>query len=360
MQTELIEGRPLRVAITGGCGFIGTHVVKRALHNGFHVLNVDCLSYAANTNNHDTTSQLYEHYQFEKLDIRDQDHLNRVFNVFKPDGIIHLAAESHVDRSIDRPSDFVTTNVIGTYNLLEYVRSAGISGGAGQVRFLHVSTDEVYGSLGSSGLFTETTAYNPNSPYSASKASSDHLAYAWHKTYDLDVVITNCSNNYGPYQYPEKLLPVVIHNGLNKQPIPIYGDGKNIRDWLFVEDHADALIQVLLKAEKGEKFNIGGNQELTNMSLVKMVCEILDQSTSTKFAHDTLITFVTDRPGHDRRYAIDSTKIKTKLGWQPKYDIRHGLKTTVEWYLSNGDWLESIGKRNQIGHRQGNLSKSSI
>jgi dTDP-glucose 4,6-dehydratase len=360
----------MRILITGGAGFIGSNLVKLAIRRGHQVLNVDKLTYAGNLASL-LDLERNPGYRFLHADICDSKALQTAFASFRPDAVMHLAAESHVDRSIDGPMEFVQTNVVGTVTLLqaatEYLKSQGSSIRTSQspvtsnqgFRFLHVSTDEVYGSLGDSGSFTETTPYDPHSPYSASKAASDHFARAWHDTYGLPVLVTNCSNNYGPCQFPEKLIPVVLLKALKGQPIPVYGNGQNIRDWLYVEDHAEALLAVLENGRVGATYNIGGNNELKNLDLVRLLCRILDealdQRPGLRTKHQTafpgrsavapsesLISFVTDRPGHDQRYAIDASTIKDELGWAPKQDHQSGFRKTVEWYLDNEPWLESI------------------
>ena len=337
----------MKILITGGAGFIGSNLVRFLIEQTDHeVMNVDALTYAGNLN---SLSDIAEHprYQFSQVDICNAAAVNEVFMSFGPDWVMHLAAESHVDRSIDSPGAFIQTNVIGTFNLLQAARTRFESlsdSDRAKFRFLHVSTDEVYGSLGETGLFTESTAYDPHSPYSASKAASDHLARAWSDTYGLPVLVTNCSNNYGPYQFPEKLVPVVILKALNGEPIPIYGKGDNIRDWLYVGDHAEALYTVLSTGTTGETYNIGGNNERQNIDLVRLLCELLDElrPRADGKAYSEQITFVADRPGHDLRYAIDPTKIRNELGWTPKQDHRSGFRKTVQWYLDNADWTNSI------------------
>ncbi|NBB78482.1 MAG: dTDP-glucose 4,6-dehydratase [Verrucomicrobia bacterium] len=367
----------MKVMVTGGAGFIGSNLIRFLVNKTDHsVLNLDALTYAGN---HNSLKDLADHtrYEFAQVDICDADAVNRVFEKFQPDWVMHLAAESHVDRSIDGPGSFIETNIGGTYNLLQAslahwrslpdksqlkekgeevnVNSNGrqthsqVSGVSPQpsketFRFLHVSTDEVYGSLGETGLFTETTAYDPHSPYSASKAASDHLARAWGSTYGLPVLVTNCSNNYGPYQFPEKLVPVVILKAIRDESIPVYGGGENVRDWLYVEDHADALYAVISKGAVGETYNIGGNNEQKNIDLVQMLCRLLDEikpRPDGKSYRDQ-ITFVTDRPGHDMRYAIDASKIKRDLGWSPKQTHAEGFRKTVQWYLENPEWTQNI------------------
>ncbi len=337
----------MKILITGGCGFIGSNLVRLILTTTEHtVLNVDALTYAGNRHSLDDLAA-NPRYRFAQADITDGAALAKLFADFQPDWVMHLAAESHVDRSIDGPGAFIQTNVVGTYTLLQAMRKYfdGLTGAAkDRFRFLHVSTDEVYGSLGETGFFTEATPYDPHSPYSASKAASDHLARAWADTYRLPVLVTNCSNNYGPYQFPEKLIPVVILKALRGDPIPVYGKGENIRDWLYVGDHAEALLAVVGRGRTGETYNIGGNNERRNLDLVRLLCGLLDElrprADGKKYADQ--ITFVTDRPGHDLRYAIDATKIKRELGWSPKQDHTSGFRKTVQWYLDNPSWWQSI------------------
>ena len=344
----------MKILVTGGAGFIGSAVVRLAIARGHSVVNVDALTYAACLAN---IADVAEHscYAFEQADIRDRTSLDAIFAKHAPDTVMHLAAESHVDRSIDGPANFIETNVNGTLNMLEAARSYWqYKGRPAHFRFHHISTDEVFGSLGPTGLFTEDTPYDPRSPYSASKASSDHLVRAWHETYGLPVVLTNCSNNYGPYHFPEKLVPVVILNALAGKSLPIYGDGGNIRDWLFVEDHADALLLVLEKGVVGRSYNIGGANERTNLELVKTLCGILDRlSPRAEGSYAELITFVTDRPGHDARYAIDPSRIGDELGWRPSVTVEKGLEQTVQWYLDNEDWWQPLLQRSGVGERLG-------
>lgn len=344
----------MRILVTGGAGFIGSAVVRLAISRGHEVVNLDALTYAACLDNVASVagSPLYT---FEHADIRDRAALDRIFAQHQPDVVMHLAAESHVDRSIDGPGDFIETNITGTYNMLEAARSYWVGQGKPEsFRFHHISTDEVYGSLGATGLFTEDTPYDPRSPYSASKASSDHLVRAWHETYGLPVVLTNCSNNYGPYHFPEKLIPVVILNALAGKDLPIYGDGSNIRDWLFVADHADALLLVVEKGELGRSYNIGGENERTNLELVRTLCGILDDLRPKALgSYSDQITFVTDRPGHDARYAIDPTRIREELGWRPSVTVEEGLRQTVQWYLNNEDWWKALQNRDGVGQRLG-------
>ncbi len=347
----------MKIFVTGGAGFIGSAVVRLAIARGHSVVNVDALTYAACLANVADVA-VHPRYAFEQADIRDRTSLDAIFTKHAPDTVMHLAAESHVDRSIDGPANFIETNVNGTLNMLEAARSYWQSkGGPANFRFHHISTDEVFGSLGPTGLFTEDTPYDPRSPYSASKASSDHLVRAWHETYGLPVVLTNCSNNYGPYHFPEKLVPVVILNALAGKSLPIYGDGGNIRDWLFVEDHADALLLVLEKGVVGRSYNIGGANERTNLELVKTLCGILDRlSPSAEGSYAELITFVTDRPGHDARYAIDPSRIRDELGWRPSVTVEEGLEQTVQWYLDNEDWWQPLLQRSGVGTRLGTSS----
>ncbi len=345
----------MRLIVTGGCGFIGSAVVRQAIGRGHEVVNVDKLTYAANPANLADVSRL-DAYSFVKADICDRHHMDVIFTEHQPDAIMHLAAESHVDRSIDGPAAFIETNVIGTYTLLEASRGYWntLSDERRRAfRFHHVSTDEVYGSLGPEGLFTETTAYDPRSPYSSSKASSDHLVRAWHSTYGLPIVLTNCSNNYGPYQFPEKLLPVVILSALHDKTIPVYGKGENIRDWIHVEDHADGLLDVIERGGDGETYNIGADAQKRNIDLVREICSALDQRRPDKAPHDRLITFVQDRPGHDFRYAIDSSKIRGELGWKPSRSFEEGLAQTVDWYLANEDWWRRLLERSGVTARLG-------
>ena len=343
----------MKVLVTGGAGFIGSAVVRQAIKDGHSVVNVDKLTYAACLENLAMVAKA-PGYAFEQVDICDGDELKRVFDHHKPDAVMHLAAESHVDRSIDGPGAFIQTNVLGTYSLLEAARGYWETNGRPQdFRFHHISTDEVFGSLGETGFFTEETAYAPNSPYSASKASSDHLVRAWHETYGLPVVLSNCSNNYGPYHFPEKLIPVVILNAIGGAPIPIYGDGTNVRDWLYVEDHANALLTVLQKGALGRSYNIGGENEVSNVQLVHRICEILDQKRPAKVSYKEQITFVRDRPGHDARYAIDPTRITNELGWRPSVTLEEGLERTVDWYLQNEDWWRALLNRDGVGKRLG-------
>ena len=342
----------MKILVTGGAGFIGSNLVHLLVSKGHQVLNIDKLTYAGNPRSLADLEGNPNH-QLLQADICDAEAMRKAFADFRPDWVMHLAAESHVDRSIDGPGEFIQTNILGTYVLLQTAREyiSTFNFPLSTFRFLHVSTDEVYGSLGEQGLFTETTPYDPHSPYSASKAASDHLARAWRDTYGLPVIVTNCSNNYGPFQFPEKLIPVVILKALRGEPIPVYGKGENIRDWLYVEDHAEALLAAISKGEPGETYNIGGNNEMKNIDLVRLLCRILDEKVESgklkaemrkaaSFADQ--ITFVTDRPGHDLRYAIDATKIKNELGWEPKQDHESGFRKTVEWYLDHEAWWQNI------------------
>lgn len=333
--------------VTGGAGFIGSALIRQLIsETDYRVINLDKLTYAGNLQ---SLSDIADSamYEFEQADICDAEAMQKLFNTYQPTAVMHLAAESHVDRSIDGPADFVQTNLVGTYILLEAARNYWKmlpKEEAAQFRFHHISTDEVYGTLGATGLFTETTPYQPNSPYSATKAGSDHLVRAWHHTYGLPVVMTNCSNNYGPYQFPEKLIPVVINNALAGKPLPIYGKGDNIRDWLYVDDHARALKLVLEQGRLGESYNIGGFNEHTNLEVVELICQVMDEllPDSHYIPHKQLITFVTDRPGHDARYAIDASKIEQELNWAPRETFATGLRKTVQWYLDNRLWCENV------------------
>ncbi len=334
-----------KILVTGGAGFIGSAVVRQFIHETEDsVVNVDKLTYAGNLLSLTSVSD-NPRYRFEHVDICDAAGMARIFREHQPDAVMHLAAESHVDRSITGPAEFIQTNIIGTYTLLEAARGYWEKLDAERkdiFRFHHISTDEVYGSLDDGGFFAEEDAYRPNSPYSASKASSDHLVRAWHHTYGLPVVTTNCSNNYGPYHFPEKLIPLIILNARDGKPLPVYGKGDNIRDWLYVDDHARALRLVLERGRVGETYNIGGWNEKTNLEVVHAVCAILDELYPQGAPHDRLITFVPDRPGHDWRYAIDAGKIERELGWRPEETFESGLRKTVEWYLANGEWVNSV------------------
>ncbi|MEZ5771843.1 MAG: dTDP-glucose 4,6-dehydratase [Defluviimonas denitrificans] len=345
----------MKLLVTGGAGFIGSAVIRRAIRAGHSVVNLDKLTYAGSLTNVAEVADSPA-YAFEKADICDRAAVDAILDRHKPDAIMHLAAESHVDRSIDGPAAFMETNIIGTYTMLEAARAYWTAQGKPQgFRFHHISTDEVFGSLPADpGVkFTEDTPYDPRSPYSASKASSDHLVRAWAETYGLPVVLTNCSNNYGPYHFPEKLIPVVILKALAGAPIPIYGKGDNIRDWLFVEDHADALLLVVQKGALGRSYNIGGENEATNLELVQKICAILDEKRPGNAPYAGQITFVADRPGHDQRYAIDPTRIREELGWRPSVTLDEGLEKTIDWYLAHEDWWRALQDRDGVGQRLG-------
>ncbi|MGI9281860.1 MAG: dTDP-glucose 4,6-dehydratase [Endozoicomonas sp.] len=350
----------MKIMITGGAGFIGAALVRHIIrHTEHHVINVDKLTYAGNL---DSLAETADHprHSFHQVDICQNQAIEELLAYYQPDAIMHLAAESHVDRSIDGPADFIQTNIVGTFTLLEAARKywLGLSKEARQgFRFHHISTDEVYGDLGETGLFTEQTPYEPSSPYSASKASSDHLARAWQRTYGLPVLITNCSNNYGHYQFPEKLIPLVILNALEGKPLPIYGEGLQVRDWLHVDDHARALLKVLEEGSIGETYNIGGHNERQNIQVVEAICSLLDELCPEKTAginsYSELITFVEDRPGHDVRYAIDASKIARELGWTPEETFESGIRKTVIWYLENQPWCQSVQSGNYQRQRLG-------
>ncbi len=345
----------MKLLVTGGAGFIGSAVVRQAIAAGHNVINLDALTYAACLDNVASVANDPRYY-FEQVDIRDRAALDQVFDRHCPDAVMHLAAESHVDRSIDGPGDFIDTNITGTYNMLEAARRFWSAQGQPKAfRFHHISTDEVFGSLGEAGFFTEDTAYAPNSPYSASKAASDHLVRAWQETYGLPVVMSNCSNNYGPYHFPEKLIPVVILRALAGDAIPVYGSGTNVRDWLYVEDHADALLTVLADGAIGRSYNIGGENEISNIDLVRRLCAILDVRCPAARPYAEQISFVTDRPGHDQRYAIDPSRIRNELGWRPSVTLEEGLERTVDWYLENRDWWQALQARDGVGDRLGQL-----
>jgi dTDP-glucose 4,6-dehydratase len=348
----------MKILVTGGAGFIGSALVRHLIQKTEHqVINVDKLTYAGHLESLESISSSGK-YHFEKVDICDATEIRRILTSFSPDAVMHLAAESHVDRSIDGSAEFIRTNINGTHTLLEECRAfLQKSGNDHQTffRFLHVSTDEVYGSLGSEGYFTEETPYDPRSPYSASKGSSDHLARAWFHTYGFPVIITNCSNNYGPYQFPEKLIPVVILKALQGRDIPVYGTGENVRDWLYVDDHAKALTTVLKKGVIGETYNIGGHNEKRNIDVVKTICDSLNEicPKENNGDYNEQITFVADRPGHDFRYAIDASKIEQKLGWKPEETFETGIRKTVQWYIENIDWCEAVTKNNYNLERLG-------
>jgi dTDP-glucose 4,6-dehydratase len=360
------------VLITGGAGFVGSSLIRFLINETKHrVLNLDKLTYASNPQSLKSISE-NSRYRFIHGDICDKKKISQIFKNLKPDIVMHLAAETHVDRSIDKPANFIQTNVIGTQVMLECAREYWNKNNQKNFLFHHISTDEVYGSLNETDLFTEQSIYNPSSPYSASKAASDHLVRAWHRTYGLPVIITNCSNNYGPYQFPEKLIPLVILNALEKKLLPVYGDGQNIRDWLYVEDHVRALYAVVTKGKIGETYNIGGHNEITNIKIVNTICEILDQLVPLKLeknknnynqksskqsikSYKNLITFVNDRPGHDFRYAINAGKIQKELNWIPKESFKTGIKKTIEWYLNNLNWCKNIEEKNYKRERLGLL-----
>jgi len=346
----------MRVLVTGGAGFIGSAVCRQLVRDhGAAVINVDKLTYAANLSSLAPIANESK-YVFEKADICDRGALDGIFARHMPTAVLHLAAESHVDRSITGAGEFINTNVVGTYQLLEAARfyyTCLLPRVRGQFRFVHVSTDEVYGSLGANGRFREDTPYQPSSPYSASKAASDHLAYAWFKTYGLPVIISNCSNNYGPYQFPEKLIPLTILSALEGKSLPVYGDGSNVRDWLYVDDHARGLIALLRHGRVGEKYNFGGDSERANLAVVDLICDVLDQLAPTSQPRRSLITFVTDRPGHDLRYAIDASKARRELGWEPRQTFESGIEQTVRWYVNNRAWWQPIRADVYSGERLG-------
>ncbi len=336
------------IIVTGGAGFIGSNFIHFLLNNpdfSGRIINVDILTYAGNLENLRNIDSVYggSRYFFEKVDINDFERIKEIITKYSIDTIVNFAAESHVDRSIFGPKDFIQTNINGTFNLLEVIRELWIDKNRDDLLFHHVSTDEVYGSCEENNYFYENTAYQPNNPYSASKASSDHLVRAYYATFGLPVTISNCSNNYGPYQFPEKLIPLIISNILEERPLPIYGDGRNIRDWLYVEDHCSAVWQILREGKIGETYNIGGENEWENIQLVKVICELIaEKKKKEKDCYKRLITYVKDRPGHDRRYAINCDKIKSKLGWKAKYSFREGLDKTIDWYLKNQEWVKNV------------------
>jgi dTDP-glucose 4,6-dehydratase len=346
----------VKIVVTGGAGFIGSAVCRHLIREtDAHVVNVDKLTYAANLRSLDPIAS-NPRYAFVRADICDREAMDAIFARHAPDAVMHLAAESHVDRSISGSDAFIRTNVLGTHTLMEAARAYWMGlpqDRADAFRFLHVSTDEVYGSLGADGLFTEATAYNPSSPYSASKAAADHLAGAWFCTFQFPVVLSNCSNNYGPYHFPEKLIPLVILNALEERPLPVYGDGSNVRDWLYVEDHARALYLILTRGRLGEKYNVGGRNERTNLAVVETICDTLDRLAPAGPGRRRLITFVPDRPGHDQRYAIDASKLEAELGWRARHDFESGLEKTVRWFLDNRAWWEPIRSGVYRGERLG-------
>ena len=332
------------ILVTGGCGFIGSNFIQNILQkdSSIHIINLDKLTYAGNMMNLSSIST--KRYTFVRGDICDKGLVKSLFNEYNFQSVVHFAAESHVDRSIDGPSAFIQTNIVGTLNLLENSKKFFLKSKNKDFKFLHVSTDEVYGSLGNDGKFLENTPYNPSSPYSASKAGSDHLVRAWNKTYDLPILITNCSNNYGPYQFPEKLIPLMVIRAINNKPLPVYGNGDNVRDWLYVLDHCDAISTVLDRGEIGQTYNVGGNNEIKNIDVVESICDILDHliPKGNSESHKELIHFVQDRPGHDFRYAIDASKLNSKLGWSPKESFESGLEKTIRWYINNAGWWTAI------------------
>jgi len=351
----------MKLLVTGGAGFIGSALIRQLIaeEHETDVVNIDSLTYAGNLESLEFVSHS-PRYHFERADICDAKTIHELFDNYKPDGVIHLASETHVDRSIDGPATFIQTNIIGTYTLLESARKYWASSSAAvkeRFRFLHVSTDEVFGSLGPTGYFSETRAYSPNSPYAASKAAADHLARTWHATYELPVLLTNCSNNFGPFQFPEKLIPLMILTALEEQPLPIYGDGQNIRDWLYVEDHCRAIRRVLAAGKVGQSYNIGAHNERTNLEVVSQLSDFLDefQPRQNGKSYRDLINFVQDRPGHDRRYAIDPTKIVEELGWTPVESFESGLRKTIHWYLANLSWCERVMAGSYQGERLGSI-----
>ena len=346
----------MRVLVTGGAGFIGSAVCRHFIADlGYEVVVVDKLTYAGNLVSLAPVAS-DSRFAFEKVDICNAAGIKAIFSKYQPDAVVHLAAESHVDRSISGSNVFIQTNVVGTFTLLEAARDyleAKKYARPSKFRFIHVSTDEVYGSLGEIGMFTEQTPYDPSSPYSATKAASDHLAKAWYRTYGLPVIVSNCSNNYGPYQFPEKLIPLIVLNALDGLPLPVYGNGSNVRDWLFVDDHARALGLILEKGLPGETYNVGGRNERRNIDVVKQICACLDELRSSKSSHDRFITYVTDRPGHDQRYAIDASKLETELGWRAQETFETGIKKTVRWYVERSDWWKPLREKVYRGERLG-------
>jgi len=339
-----VEGKIINILVTGGAGFIGSNFILRSLSSlNCKVLNIDKLTYSGNLENLNKIKN-HDNYEFIQGDISDCNLFNKAMNDFQPNILINFAAESHVDRSIDSASDFINTNILGTINLLDCCLDYYKANKTDNFKFIHISTDEVYGALGDEGAFNELSTYSPSSPYSASKASSDHFVHSWYKTYGLPTIITNCSNNYGPFQFPEKLIPLMIINALNDMPLPIYGNGKNVRDWIHVQDHCDAIINIIENGEIGEKYNIGGDCELENVQIVNKICEILDtlKPRENRGSYSKLIKFVDDRPGHDYRYAVDFNKITSSLGWSPQINFEAGIKETIKWYIENSSWWESI------------------
>ena len=334
-----------KILVTGGAGFIGSAVIRMAIKKGYKVLNFDALTYASTLESVSSVENS-DRYEFLRADLRNQEVVEKTFRQFQPDKVLHLAAETHVDKSILRPNEFLETNIIGTFNLLETAKNYWFENGKSEIfRFHHISTDEVFGSLGKDGFFTEDTPYKPQNPYSASKASSDHLVRAWSHTYGLPILISNCSNNYGPYQYPEKLIPLMIINAINGKKMPVYGDGRNIRDWLYVEDHADAILSILKDGQPGRSYNIGCNNEISNIDLVRKICGVLDQIKPREISYDRLINLVADRPGHDFRYAINSNRITSELNWKPRFSFEEGLVKTIKWYINNKDWWKPLLKK---------------
>jgi dTDP-glucose 4,6-dehydratase len=341
------------ILVTGGAGFIGSAVVRRmAAGSDWHVVNADKLTYAGNLDSLRGVEDA-ENYTFERVDIADPDAVRGLFVTYQPAAVLHLAAESHVDRSIDGPAEFIHTNVVGTFTMLQEALRYTRENSVADFRFVHVSTDEVFGSLAEHGKFAEDTPYDPSSPYSASKAASDHLARAWHRTYGLPVIVTNCTNNYGPYQFPEKLIPLTIIKAIRGEPLPVYGRGENVRDWLFVEDHAAGLQQVVENGESGDTYLFGGENERRNIDVVQSICALMDELRPREGKHEELITFVTDRPGHDLRYAVDTTAVRNLLGWQPRESFESGLRKTVQWYLDNERWWQRVMSGEYRGERLG-------